>query len=295
VNLKRSRESILIRRWKRADLGYVADSIAREGWGHSMRDVERCWRLEPHGCFLAVLHGVPVGHVFSVCYGKLGWIGLLIVNPEVRGRGVGSVLMGAAVNYLQRVGCKSIMLEAVEKAVPLYRQFGFREEFDSLRFRGQVGSMVRLGRLESGIRKMREKDVADVARFDVRYFGADRLRVLRSLLLDAPDLCYVAEDDTGVMGYIMARRGEGGFWVGPWVCERLRWARFLFDVLVEAVSGSDVALQVGVPAVNVKAQGLLEKLGFQLTGKSVRMVLGSVEQGRDDATHVYGIGGPEKG
>jgi ribosomal protein S18 acetylase RimI-like enzyme len=65
--------------------------------------------------------------------------------------------------------------------------------------------------------------------------------------------------------------------------------------LVEAVSGSDVALQVGVPAVNVKAQGLLEKLGFQLTGKSVRMVLGSVERGRDDATHVYGIGGPEKG
>ena len=295
MNLKRSRESILIRRWKRADLGYVADSIAREGWGHSTRDVERCWRLEPHGCFLAVLHGVPVGHVFSVCYGKLGWIGLLIVNPEVRGRGVGSVLMGAAVNYLQRAGCKSIMLEAVEKAVPLYRQFGFREEFDSLRFRGQVGLMVRLGRLESGIRKMREKDVVEVARFDVRYFGADRLRVLRSLLLDAPDFCYVAEDDTGVMGYIMARRVEDGFWVGPWVCERLRWARFLFDVLVEAVSGSDVVLRVGAPAVNVKAQGLLEKLDFQLTGKSVRMVLGSVEQGRDDATHVYGIGGPEKG
>jgi hypothetical protein len=203
--------------------------------------------------------------------------------------------MKAAVNYLQQAGCKAIRLEAVEKAVPLYQRFGFREEFDSLRFRGQLRSMVRLGRLESGVREMREKDVVDVARFDARYFGADRLRVLRSLLMDDPGLCYIAEDDVGVVGYIMARRVEDGFCVGPWVCENLERARVLFDVLIEAVTGSDVMLRVGLPAVNVNGRVLLEKLGFQLTDKSVRMILGSVERGRDDATCVFGIGGPEKG
>lgn len=293
--MKNFGESVVLRRWKRTDLGYIANSIAREGWGHFTQDVERCWKLEPRGCFLAVIRGTPVGHVFSVTYEKLGWIGLLIVDPRVRGRGVGSTLMEAAVRYLRQAGCKSIRLEAVEKAVPLYKRFGFREEFGSLRFRGQLRSLVGLGHSASGIRKMRGTDVVYVAHFDARYFGADRLRVLRSLLADNPSLCYVAKEDGKVVGYIMARRGEDGFWLGPWVCENIEQGRAVFDVLAKAVSGPDVVFRVGLPAVNAKGRDLLEKLGFQLTGRSVRMILGSVEQSREDATGVYGIGGPEKG
>lgn len=41
MNLTGLRESVVIRRWKRADLVYVADSVAREGWGRSILDVER--------------------------------------------------------------------------------------------------------------------------------------------------------------------------------------------------------------------------------------------------------------
>lgn len=293
--MKNLRESVVVRRWKRTDLGCIAESIAREGWGHSIRDVERCWSLEPHGCFLAVIHGAPVGHVFSICYGNLGWIGLLIVDPKVRGRGVGSVLMEAAVSYLHEAGCRLVRLEAVEKAVPLYQRFGFRREFDSLRFRGQLASLTKPGSSGSEFRKMLEEDLANVGRFDARYFGADRLRVLRSLLTDNPNLCYLAEDDMGVSGYIMTRLGEDGFWVGPWVSENSKQAEALFGVLVGAISGTDVVLRVGLPALNGKGQGLLEKLGFQLTDKSVRMVLGSVRGGGSGVRCVYGIGGPEKG
>ena len=131
------REAVSVRAWTESDVECVFQSVARERWGHSRRDVERCWCLEPHGCFVAELESEPVGHVSTICYGKLGWIGLLIVNPEKRGRGIGTTLMQKAVDYLKQAGAETLKLEAEETAVPLYRSLGFKEEFDSLRFIGR--------------------------------------------------------------------------------------------------------------------------------------------------------------
>jgi len=272
----------------------VADSVTREGWGYTRRDMERCWRYEPNGCFIAEVDGEPVGHVFSICYGGMGWIGLLIVNPEARGRGIGAVLMQAAVDYLQRVGAETIRLEAVERAVPLYRRLGFREEFDSLRF------SKRLERKEgqkAGLESvfcMRESDVEEVARFDSRYFGADRLRVLLSLYRDQPETCFVARAGQRLLGYLMSRRVSGVNRVGPWVSADPDVAGRLLNACVEAVGGEGTELRLGMPVLNRDGVVLMEKMGFQLRSKSVRMVWGKPGH-RGDVAGIFGIGGPEKG
>lgn len=74
-----------------------------------------------------------MGHIFSICYGRLGWIGLLIVNAEYRRRGIGALLMKKAMDYLLSRKVKTIKLEAVPKVANLYRKLGFVDEFDSLR------------------------------------------------------------------------------------------------------------------------------------------------------------------
>jgi len=285
---------VVVRIWTQADIDYVTESVAREGWGFSRRDMERCWRYEPNGCFIAEVDGEPVGHVFSISYGKLGWIGLLIVDPEARGRGVGEVLMQAAVDYLQRVGVETIRLEAVERAVPLYRRLGFREEFDSLRFCRQL---EREESREAGLEnvfRMQESDVEKVAKFDSRYFGANRLRVLQSLYRSQPENCFVARDKRRLLGYILGRRIFNVHRIGPWVCANFSVAEGLLNVFMEAVGGDETELRVGMPVVNRDGLALMEKMGFRLMGKSVRMVLG--KRGRGGVvTGVYGIGGPEKG
>src|SRR5512136_2852911 len=164
--LIRSDDSVVIRSWKQADLGYIVESIQREGWGHARRDVERCWSLEPNGCFVAECDGRLVGHIFSVLFNEIGWIGLLIVNPEKRGMGVGAALMEAAINYLENRGARTIKLEAVAEAAPLYRRLGFVDAFDSLRFRGMPQRNGEKPRKIQTVSVMYEADIDEIAEFD---------------------------------------------------------------------------------------------------------------------------------
>lgn len=288
---------VFIRRWTRTDIGYVSESITREGWGYSRRDVERCWHLEPEGCFVAEVGGKSVGHVFSVSYDEAGWIGLLIVNPESRGSGVGEALMRNAIGYLQRKGVETVRLEAVERAVPLYRRLGFAEEFDSLRFSRQTGRSER-ETLDRGdefeVSPVAELDLEDLAVFDSEYFGVNRLMVLRSLYADEPQHCFVAREGGKPVGYIFARKTLTGYWLGPWVCRNARVAESLICACIRAIAKEETELRLGMPILNADGVSLVKKLGFQIVGKSVRMVWGKLGR-MGDIAGIYGIGGPEKG
>lgn len=284
----------MIRHWKRADVDYVHESVSRERWGHTRRDVERCWKLEPNGCFIAEFQNRSVGHVLSICYGRIGWIGLLIVNPESRRKGVGFILMETAVNYLKKVGAETIRLEAVQEAVPLYERVGFVKEFDSLRFCRQH-RLRKKPKFKSGETcQVCDDDLANVARFDASYFGVNRLNVLQSLYRDYPKTCLVARRRGSIVGYVMARRTLKGFWIGPWVCHNSATAQHLFNALEKTIGSDTSEMRVGLPSLNISGRRLLEKLGFELTGKSVHMVLGN-RKNQGAVRHVYGIGGPEKG
>lgn len=289
---------VSIRLWTERDIDYVAESVQREGWGHTRRDVERCWLYEPEGCFIAEADGRRVGHVFSTRYHGAGWIGLLIVDPENRGKGVGKTLMQNAISYLKNSGTETIQLEAMEGAVPLYRRLGFKEEFDSLRFRKKVDRRNRPKHAieaepRAVIRLMQRDDIETVASFDSRYFGANRLRVLRSLHEDYPRLCFISEAMGNPVGYIMSRKVREAHWIGPWIGKDAENAESLLSACVDAME-DETQLRLGMPAPNSDGVSLMEKFNFELTGKSVRMVL-SRRQRSVRTSGVYGIGGPEKG
>ncbi len=289
-----SKGYFVIRAWKQTDLRYVAESVRRESWGHTPRDVERCWSLEPNGCFIAESDGKPVGHVFSVLFGKIGWIGLLIVDPEKRGIGVGAALMEAAVNYLKDKAAKTIKLEAVEEAAPLYRRLGFVDAFDSLRFRGMPERNGKKSRKIKKVSLVSENDLDEIAEFDAQYFGANRLTILRGLHRDFPGYCFVARENQRLNGYIMARKTLDGLWIGPWICTDSQVAELLFCTLFESVRKEAPCLRLGFPALNTNARELAEKVGLHLMGKSIHMIRGD-RKNQGDATRIYGISGPEKG
>ena len=284
---------ISVRAWTEDDIEYVAKSIAREKWGHTRRDVERCWRWEPEGCFIAESQCGPLGHVSTICYGKLAWIGLLIVGPEKRGKGIGTALMRKALEYLQQVGAETIRLEAEEIAAPLYRSLGFSEEFDSLRFtRRNHCPHIELS--EKEIAKMHSEDVERLTALDSRYFGSLRLRVLKKLFEDYPSHCFVANDGQKLAGYIMARKIQDAFWIGPWVCENSTLSRKLLEACMSSIEDENTELRLGFPSPNENMAALAKSKGFEFTGRSLRMVFG---MGRHHGIpqRVYGIAGPEKG
>jgi len=285
---------VSIRPLTQADINYVAESVKREEWGHLRRDIERCWKYEPSGCFIAEAQNKPTGHVFSVRLGKTGWVALLIVNPKMRGKGAGTVLMQTVIDYLHKAGAETIRLEAVEKTVPLYKRLGFREEFDSLRFRRQRKPKEKPKPREENIFPMQREDIKNTAKFDAQSFGTNRLRVLQSLYEDEPQQCFVAKEKQKTWGYIMSRKIQDAHWIGPWVSKNPKTAEKLLSACLDAIRGEETELRLGMPVLNKEGTRLMEKFEFQLVGKSIRMVWGKHKH-KGDIHGVYGIAGPEKG
>jgi len=286
-------EHISIRPFVEGDIDFAYELIMIEEWNYVKEDVERMFKYNPLGCFIAEVEGKRVGHIFSVSYGKLGWIGLLIVTAEYRERGIGKILMKKTMNHLLSREVEIIKLEAVPTIANLYRKLGFVDEYDSLRFSGVSRKITSLS--SHCVKFLKKEEVTELAKFDAEYFGANRIKVLMRLYHDNPKLCYVSYTKSKITGYIMCRKAEIGYRIGPWVCnpEHSQAAQELLMKCMDTI-GRNERLYVGVPAVNKKAVEILHDLNFKRYSKSIRMYLGKKLE-TECADGIFGIGGPEKG
>src|SRR5919205_549146 len=88
-----------------ADLPAAMRLKESAGWNQTEEDWLRLLRLEPRGCFAASSGGRLVGTATTTTYGReLAWVGMVLVDPEFRRRGIASLLMDAALSYLDGRG-----------------------------------------------------------------------------------------------------------------------------------------------------------------------------------------------
>jgi RimJ/RimL family protein N-acetyltransferase len=119
----------------RLRLARLFATVAEEGDGIASEppiDVEAraaSWRLE--GTLVAVAGEEPVGSIHvEVSRHGFGEFGMAVAR-EWRGRGVGSALVEAAIDWSRAQGLHKLSLEVFphnEAAIALYRKFGFVEE-----------------------------------------------------------------------------------------------------------------------------------------------------------------------
>jgi len=277
------------------DVDFVTRLAENEKWGYLPCDIKRYMEYDPRGCFIAEVDGKQAGHIFSVRYDKLGWIGLLIVKAEYRRKNIGITLTKKAINYLFNCGVETTRLEAVPEIADLYRQLGFVDEYDSLRFIKIHKKAIRPS--SQCLEHIKKEELKELAEFDAQYFGANRCKVLERLFRDYPQYCFVSKKKQKTIGYIMARKTTYGFWLGPWTCDpqHLNVAKQLIASCVSSLNEKDQELRIGTPSANSAATGLLRNLGFTVISKSIRMVRKSKRNSLGNILGVYGIGGPEKG
>lgn len=283
----------LIRPFKDGDIDFAYELDVMEQWNDTRKDIERMFSYEPNGCFIAEINGKPVGHVFSISYGRLGWIGLLIVKSEYRRRGIGTLLTKRAIDHLLSRKAKTIKLEAEPTIANFYRKLGFVEEYDSLRFR-RVSEKTTSMSIHC-VSPLKKKEITKLAKFDAEYFGANRIKVLNGLYQDNSQLCFISYKRSRIIGYVMCRESESGYNVGPFVCtpENPQVAQKLLMKCMD-VMGQNEKIHVGVPSVNRAAIEILNDLDFNKYSMSIRMYLGEkLKNERVDG--VFAIGGPMKG
>jgi predicted N-acetyltransferase YhbS len=209
-------DHLSIRPFEEGDLDFACEMNTREQWNDTKADIERMFNYEPKGCFIAEARGLRAAHVFTVNYGRLGWIGLLIVKPEYRKMGIATLLMKKAIDYLLHCNVKTVKLEAALDIASLYRKLGFIDEYDSLRFIRKHGRTA--SHQSSYASSIQNDGIIEIAQFDAEYFGANRTRVLTSIHREFPQLSFVSYSGSEVVGYIMCRKANRGYNIGPFVC-----------------------------------------------------------------------------
>jgi GNAT superfamily N-acetyltransferase len=260
-----------------------------EGWNQTERDWTRYLRFEPEGCFVAVRAGNVCGTTIAQRYGTaLGWIGMVLVDPEYRGQGIGSRLLEQGLAFLDRQGIETVKLDSTPEAHSLYRGKGFADEYEIERWGGSATPEARIG-----LPVMEPQDIGRVCAYDAMVFGADRTRLLTALWQEAPEYTAVIYSGPDVAGYFFGRAGSRARYLGPWVAggDRELAAQLLAGFLVRA-AGERVF--VDICARNTDAGSILEAIGFSRLRKLTRMYRGpNRNPGRPSV--ICGIAGPELG
>ena len=81
--------------------------------------------------FVAIEEGKVIGTVMGGYDGHRGWIYLLAVAPESRGRGIGTALVRRVEAALRDLGCPKINLQILghnSQVIEFYKKLGFKVE-----------------------------------------------------------------------------------------------------------------------------------------------------------------------
>lgn len=267
----------------RADIPTALALCRASRWNQVARDWEHFLRLSPGGCRGAEVDGRLVGTVTTVRYEPgFAWIGMVLVDPEFRGRGVGTALLEEALRLPRDV--TTVWLDATPAGYGLYRKLGFEEDSRLVRMECTVPLMPMTG---TSIEPLAAVDV--VTSLDRRVFGGERAFHLEWMLEGCPRRAWMtAEMD----GFVCARTGENFLHVGPLVAPDPATAATLL-----AASGSHAeGKPVIVDATTLHPEWLdrLSALGFREQRPFIRMRKGPAA-GKLPHPFEFAILGPEFG
>jgi GNAT superfamily N-acetyltransferase len=237
------------------------------GWNQTVADWVRFLSACPEGCFVAECDGRVVGTSTTIIYeGRFAWIGMVLVEEQFRGQGIGTVLLERAIRYLDYRNIPCMKLDATPQGRILYEKLGFLSEYDIERWmlKGEPREIVST---KSPV------EIEDVLRLDREIFGADRSELLRSLTETAPEFTLVAKGGAGIEGYAFGRRGSLADHLGPWMARTEDVAATLLDEFLRR-SGRELVF-VDCFRENPGALSLVKSRGFEFSRPLTRMFRGA--------------------
>ncbi len=283
---------VRLRPMTEADIELGMRLKAAAGWNQTRADWEML--LEAGQGLVAIHKEIEVGTATVIPYeDAFGWIGMVLVDPDFRRRGIGTALLRAALALTEPQGCAR--LDATPQGQHLYVRLGFSAEHRLVRMRRR-GDAARPPASPGGRDLLCEpitpERLPDVVRFDSPIFGAKRGFVLTSLWQRAPCYGYLAWRDGQVAGYCLGRAGSQCEQIGPIVARDLPLARALLTAALRYTDDRDVI----VDAMDEQSEWMryLAGLGFLEQRPFIRMYRGPMRPSGQTG-YQFAIAGPEIG
>lgn len=281
-----------------ADIPAALRLSASAGWNQTDVDWRNLLNFEPLGCFAASCeNGTLLGTATTACFDppsgprSFAWIGMMLVDPTQRRRGVGSALLEKCIEYLEGLGVETIKLDATPLGKEVYDRFGFCAKYTLGRFEG-AAQLPPATVAPCAIEPLAADDLEALASFDAPIFGARRKTILKTWRDSWPECALAARVDGALAGFAMARRGARFSQIGPVIGTTPEICGALLCESLRRQIGANVI--VDVMAKNAWALQLAERFGLRRQRSLIRMFRGpNLSPGRPES--ILAICCPELG
>jgi GNAT superfamily N-acetyltransferase len=262
---------LLVRNMRREELDQVIDWAAEEGWNPGLNDANVFWACDPDGFIVAEYQGELLGGGSIVSYeGKFGFMGLFIVRPKFRGKGLGGQLWHKRLNRLKArlQPPAKIGMDGVFDMQAWYARGGFAFSARNLRFEG---------RAKASDQSTHTADLSAVPfslldRYDQAHFPAPRSRFLQHWINSPGSFGNAVMRQGAVAGYGLIRPCRTGYKFGPLFADDLSTANLIYRDLCSRIAGEPVFLDV--PEANPAALSLAQAEGMTEVFGCARMYFG---------------------
>lgn len=256
---------ISYRKMTREDIPAGLALCRSAGWNQLDNDWNIFLTLNPHGSRVAINEdGKVVGTVATVDYeGRFSWIGMVLVDPEMKKQGIGTQLLNEALGILQLH--ETVRLDATPAGREIYLKLGFKDEYTLSRM-VSTGSK---GSADSNVRHTTAGDFDSIFHRDKEVFGASRIELLKWLHEKFPELSFALRAKEKI-SYCFGRRGFNFTQIGPVIASTSDEAAQLTSTALNNISGPVVMDVMSDSAF----QRWLNSKGFTEQRKLIRMYRG---------------------
>jgi Acetyltransferase (GNAT) domain len=250
-------------------------------------------------------------HPQAVGVATVAWIAMVLVDPEERGRGVGTALLQRGLASVEDATVAG--LDATPLGRPLYEKLGFTTDTTLTRMARPPGALqgsvpppgTRLPQprgaqdialmqdesMSNRVRPVSAGDMGEIAQLDALATGLDRRAMLEWLHEGASDLACRTHSHT-LDGYVLGRRGHNFIHLGPLIARSVADALALVRTCVARHPGEHIIVDAADDQPGWR-EGL-EAMGFGAQRPFGRMYRGTWRP-TVDARLLFASIGPEFG
>lgn len=250
--------SLSLRLIETADVAEAA-TLARTAFNAQRpyeQDLKRHLATDPGSWWWGHVGDRAVGMAGLSVYGSCAYLGMMVVHPEWQGRGIGGRILRHILAAADGRRIPMLLLDATVAGYPLYLAHGFLEEDGADLFARGEAPVHAAARHREKVRLATAADHAALSALDARITGADRGRVLKSLLAEFPGRAFVSMEGQGISGYVFAQSQR----IGPWLATGSEAAEALLEAALYLSFASPP--EIAAPLSNTAARPMLERHGF---------------------------------
>ncbi|MHC2834167.1 GNAT family N-acetyltransferase [Bacillus sp. F9_6S_D1_P_5] len=229
------------------------------GWDYNREEVETIFNL-------GIVYGVwnerkkLIASAAIILYGEaLASIGMVIVHPDYKGRGIGKVITNSCMNSVS--ARTPIMLIATDEGKPLYKKIGFRVvSYVSKYICNSYNANHKCAEAEEYMMGYKEVDLEGIIKIDEGAFGTSRNEFLKQRIMQSDQCVVVKDTKENVVGYGISIQTPENKIIGPIVAKNDAMAMRIVHALARGHNGK---LRMDVPEGKDNFLKELEIAGFK--------------------------------